>query len=75
MNHLYALRIKNTTESDLGIVVKQLKQLQRKTRQKGFTLKKPDLFHSMEVLFPEYFQNISIPRTTSPYKQDKSKFI
>ena len=67
MNHLYALRIKNTTESYLGIVVKQLKQLQRKTRQKGFTLKKPDLFHSMEVLFPEYFQNISIPRTTSPY--------
>ena len=26
------------------------------------TLEKLDLFHNMEVLFPEYFLNISIPR-------------
>ena len=28
---------------------------------------KLDFFHSMEVLFPEYFQNISMPRKTFPY--------
>ena len=85
MNHLYVLRIKNTIESYLGTVVKQLKQLQRKPRKKNLRLHTektgplPQYGSSISRIFPEYFHttdNISILRNwTKLWKLDFQTFF